>query len=63
MVVFASVRKTQEMCIRYYYLGLQRGATAEDMVEGFGPLEGPMMSCGGHVCVHACLAVSDSDSS
>ena len=28
---------TQEMCLRHYYLGLQRGAKAENMGEGSVP--------------------------
>ena len=35
--VLASVETTLEMCVRYYYLGTQRGAKAEDMGEGPAP--------------------------
>ena len=34
LVVVFSKWKTQEICMRYYYLGSQRGTTAEDMGEG-----------------------------
>lgn len=33
------------MAIKYYCLGTQRGAKAEDMGKGHAPPQGPIVSC------------------